>query len=105
MDVTIWDNTNTCNVSLDNMNSTEALANINRRKEPITTITILMSSVYDKLWYNTYEECDSWHNVLETMKGYQEWDDSPNILEDKSPNYESQSEHIKPDFYIGDRQT
>ena len=38
------------------------------------------------------------------MNGYQEWDNLPNILEDTSPNYESVSEHNKPDLYIGDCQ-
>ena len=87
------------------MSDTEALANIDGTKESITTTTTLASSVYDKIWYNTYTECDLWHDVLETMNGYQEWDDLPNILEDTSPNYESTSEHIKPDFYIGNCQT
>ena len=50
-------------------------------------------------------ECDSWHNVLETINSYQEWEDTPNIIEDTSPNYESASDHIKPDSYIGNCQT
>ena len=62
----------------------------------------LTSSVYDKIWYNTHEECDSWYDVLETMENYQEWDNPSNILEDTSPNYEPASDHIKPDFYISD---
>ena len=57
-----------------------------------------MSSIYNELWYNAHEECDLWHNVLETKNGYQELDDSPNILEDTSPNFETPSEHIRPDF-------
>ena len=64
-----------------------------------------MSTVYNKIWYNTHEECDLWHNVLETMDGYQEQDDLPINLEDTNPDYESPKEHIKPDFYISNRQT
>ena len=101
----IWDKITPCDVSLDNMSGTEALANIDGTKESIPTTITLTSSVYDKIWYDIHEECNSWHNILETMKGYQEWDNPPKILEDTSPNYESASEHIKPDFYIDDCQT
>ena len=65
MDDAIWDNTNPCDVSLDNMNCTEALANIHGTIESITTTTTLMSSAYDKIWYNTNKECDLWHDILE----------------------------------------
>ena len=64
-----------------------------------------MLSVYNKIWYNAHEEYDVWHDVLETMDGYQEWDDPPTILEDTSSNYESPNEYIQPEFYIGDCQT
>ena len=87
------------------MNGTEVLANIHGSKELIDTTTTLMSGVYNKIWYDIHEEYDLWHNVQETMNGYQEWDDQPNIIEDTSPNYESPSEHIEPDFHIGDSQT
>ena len=80
------------------MNGTEALANIHGTKESIADITTLVSSVYNEIWYNVHEDCDLWHDVLETMNGYQEWDDSPIILEDTSPSYESLSEHIEPGF-------
>ena len=105
IDDAIWDTTNPCKVFLDDTNSTEALANINVTKELITTTTLSMSTVYNKIWYNAHEEYDLWHDVLEIMDGYQEWDDPPTILEDISPNYESSKEHIEPDFYISDRQT
>ena len=64
-----------------------------------------MPSVYDEIWYNTHEECDSWYNVPETMNGYQKWDDPPNILGNTSHNYESASGLIKPDFYVGNHKT
>ena len=64
-----------------------------------------MSTTSNKIWYDAHEEYDSWHDVLENMDGYQEWDDSPTILEDTSPNYESLKGYIEPDFYIRDRQT
>ena len=85
MDDAIWDNTNPCNASFDNMSGTKTLANIEGTKELIATTTTLTSSVYDKIWYSTHEECDLWFNVLETMDDYQEWDDQPKILEDTSP--------------------
>ena len=84
MDDVIWDNTNSCNVSLDDMNDTEALVNINQKN----------NHHYD----NTYD-------VLETMNGCQECGDPPNIIEHTSPDYESLSEYIEPNFYIGDCQT
>ena len=100
MDDAIWDYINSYNVSLDNMNGTEALANIDGTKESIATSTTLTSSVYDEIWYNTHEEYDSWHDILETINVYQEWDDPPNILEDTSPNYESASKHINQIFIL-----
>ena len=105
MDNAIWDNLNSCKASLDNMNGTGALANIHGTKESIATTTTLMSSVYNEIWQDTHEECDSWHDILETMNVYQEWDDLSNVLEDTSTNYEPLSEHIKPDFNIGNCQT
>ena len=87
------------------MSGTEDLVNIDGTKESITTTTTLKSSVYDEIWYNAHEECGSWYDVPETMDGYQEWDNPSTILEDTSPNYKSASNHIKPEFYIGDRQT
>ena len=56
----VWDNTNPCDVSLDNISGTEDLVNIDGTKESITTTTTLTASVYDKIWYNTHEEYDSW---------------------------------------------
>ena len=80
MDDAIWNNTNPYNVSLDDMSGTEDLVNINGTKESIATTTILTSSVYDEIWYNTHEECNLWYDVPETMNNYQEWDNPPNIL-------------------------
>ena len=101
----IWDNTNPCDVSLNNTNGTETLANTNVTKESITTTTTSMFTPYHEIWYNTHEECDSWHDVLETLDDYQEWNYPPTILEDTSHNNESPKEHIEPDFNIGDCQT
>ena len=87
------------------MSDTEDLTNIDRTKESIATTTTLTSSIYDEIWYNTHEICDLWYNIPETLNGYQEWDDPPNILEDTNPNYEFESGHIKPDFCINNCQT
>ena len=100
-----WDNTNPWNVSLDDANGTETLANVDVTKESIVTTTTSMSTKDDKIWYNAHEECDSWHDVPETMDNYKEWDDPPIILKDTSNNNESQKEHMEPDFYIGECQT
>ena len=70
MDDDIWDNTNPCNVSLDNMSNTEDLVNIDRTKESIATTTTLTPSVYDEIWYNTHEECNLWYDVPETMDNH-----------------------------------
>ena len=50
IDDAIWNNENPCNVSIDNTNGTEALANIHMTKESIATTTTPMSSVYNKIW-------------------------------------------------------
>ena len=42
MDDTIWDNTNPCDVSLDNMSGTEDLANIDGTKESIATLPYIV---------------------------------------------------------------
>merc|ERR1712238_195446 len=48
----------------------------------------------DEIWYDTHAECDSWYDVLETMNGYQEWDDPPsddtNNTNDKDEDEERQ---------------
>ena len=105
MDDAIQDNTNPCDVYLDNVSGTEDLVNIDGTKESIAITTALTSSIYDKIWYDTHQEFDSWYDVPEIMNNYQEWDNPPNILEDTRPNYESVNDHIKPDFYIGNCQT
>ena len=55
MNDAIWDNTNPCDVTYDDMSGTEDLVNIDGTKESTVTTTTLMSSVYDKIWYNTHE--------------------------------------------------
>ena len=57
-DNAIWDNTNPYNISLNNPNGTENVANIDVTKEPIFTTTISMSTEEKELWYNTHEEYD-----------------------------------------------
>ena len=55
IDDAIWDNTNPCNLSLDNTNDTAALANIDVSKELIVTTTTSVSTKDDKIWYNAHE--------------------------------------------------
>ena len=64
-----------------------------------------MSHDNDETWFDAYEEFDLWHNTPETMDNYKEWDKPPNILEDIGVINESMNEHIKPDFYISERQS
>ena len=49
MDDAVWDNTNPWDISLEDINGTEALVNIHGIKESITSTTTLMSSVYNKI--------------------------------------------------------
>ena len=46
----IWDNTNSWNVTLDNTNGTEVLANVDVTKESIITTTASMVTEDDKIW-------------------------------------------------------
>ena len=92
-----WDNTDPCDVSLDNASGTEDPANVDVTKKLVATTTTPMSTEDDKTWYNANEENDSWHEVLETMHNFQEWNDPPFILKDTSKN-KSTEEHIEPDF-------
>mmetsp|Transcript_3771 Transcript_3771/g.4076 ORF Transcript_3771/g.4076 Transcript_3771/m.4076 type:complete len:179 (+) Transcript_3771:294-830(+) len=55
----IWDNTNPCDVYLDNTSGTEALANVDVTKELIVTTRTSMSTKDDKIWCNAHEECYS----------------------------------------------
>ena len=104
-DDTIWDNTDPCNVSLDDTSGIEGLANVDVTKESVATTTTSMSTKDDKIWYNANKEYDSWHKVAKTMDNYQEWNDSPIIFKNTNKNNESTEEHIELDFYIGERQT
>ena len=36
----------------------------------------------NKIWYNTNEEYDLWHNDAETMDNYQEWINPPTVVGD-----------------------
>ena len=104
-DDAILDNTNPCDVSLDDIDGTETVASIDITKESTITTTTSMSTKDDELWFNAHEESDSWYDTPETMNKYKEWDNLPNILEETSIINESPNKHIQPDFYIGKRQT
>ena len=100
----IWNNTDPCDVSLDNKGGTKGSVSIDVTKEPVkatttpmsikidnntnvaqdsvTIITTPMSIEDDKTWYDANEEYDLWHNAAETMVNYQEWVDSPTVLGD-----------------------
>ena len=69
-DDVIWDNTDPCDVSLDDINGIEDPANMDVTKESVATTTTPMSTEDDKTWYNANEEYDSWHEVAETMDNY-----------------------------------
>ena len=103
-DDAIWDNNKPCNSSLEDIDGTETAASIDFTKESIVTMTVFMSTEDDELWSNVHEESNLLYNVPETMDNYQEWDNSPNILQDTSIISQSPKEHIKLDFSIGKRQ-
>ena len=54
-DDAIWDNTNPCNIFLDDTSVTEVLANVDMTKESIVTTTTSMSTKDDEIWYNAHE--------------------------------------------------
>ena len=93
----IWDNTHPWDVTLYDTSGAQAqaLVNVEVTKESIVTITTSISTKDKEIWYNAHEECDSWHNVPETMDNYKKWEDPPFILEDTSINNESPKEHIE----------
>ena len=106
---TIWDNTNSYNVSFDTTDDAEVTTSIHVTKESTLTTTISMSNDDDESWFDAHEEFDSWYNTSETMDNYKEWDKQPNILQNNSINNESPNKlfhkHIEPDFYISEIQT
>ena len=93
-----WDDTDPCNVFLDNISYTEDLANVDLIEGSVATTTIPMSTKDNNIRYIIIEEYDLQYEVAETMDNYQEWDYPLIILEDTSKNNESPKEHIKPDF-------
>ena len=94
-DDSIWNNTDPCDVSLDNASDTKSPVSIDVTKEPVKTTTTpmsmsieidnninaaqnsaastttLISTETDKTSYNANEEYNSWHNAVETMDNYQ----------------------------------
>ena len=58
-----------------------------------------------RVWFDAHEDFYSWYYTQETMENNKEWDKPPNILEDIGVINESMNEHIKPDFYISERQS
>ena len=48
---------------------------------------------------------DLWYNTPETMDNYQERDNPPNIIGDRSNISGSLNKHIEQDFYISKCQT
>ena len=83
-------NIDSCNISLDNTSEPEEPVNTtmtttsirsednsNTTQESIGSTVISMSEEYNKTWYDTNEEYDSWNDAIETMDNYQEWVDPP----------------------------
>ena len=81
----IWNNTGSCDVSLDNTSdskepvnstttptSTKIENNANATQDSVATTTTIMSEENDEIWYNTNKEYDSWYDAAETMDNYQE---------------------------------
>ena len=91
----MWKNTNPCDVLLDNTSDSEEPVNSTMTTTPIgieynskvtqdsvATTTIIMSAEYNKTWYNTNVEYDSWPNAAETMDNFQEWINPPTVVRD-----------------------
>ena len=94
-DDSIWNNTDPCDISLDDTSDTkgpvrtdvtkksvkatttpmsvEIDTNTNVAQDLVTTTTTPMSIEDDKTWYDDNEQYDWWHNVAETMDKYQRW--------------------------------
>ena len=125
-DDSIWNNTDPCDVSLDDTRDTEGPVSIDMTKEPVKTTTTPMSIKIDnntnvaqdsvattttpmaiendKTWYDANEEYDSWYNAAETMDNYQEWADPPTILGDTDKT-DPINGHIKPHIHEGKHHT
>ena len=91
-DDSIWNNTDPCDVYLDNTSDIEGPVSIdvtkgpvkatttpmwikidnntNVAQNPVTTTTTPMSIEDDETWYDANEENDLWHNATETMNNY-----------------------------------
>ena len=112
----LWDNTNPCDVSFDIVDDAEITTSIyitnkstyDCRKldylDPVK-VTTSVSQDNDKPWLDAQEDFDSWYDTSETMNDYNKWYKPPDIHEDIGISNEFINEHIKPDFYIGKRQT
>ena len=103
-DGSIWNNTDPCDISLENTSDTKGPVSIDVTKESVkatitpmsieidnninvaqysvTTTNTPMPIEDDKTWYDSNEESDLWHEAAETMDNYQEWVDPPTILGD-----------------------
>ena len=86
-------NTNPCDVFLDDtsdseepVNSTMTTLSIgikNKSKttqDSVATTATTMLGENNETWYDTYEEYDSWHDAIETMDNYQEWIIPPTVV-------------------------
>ena len=104
-DDAIGDNTDPCNVSLDDTSGIEDLANVDVTEESVVTTATPMSTKDNNTWYNAIEKYISWYGVAEAMGNYQEWKNPPIILKDTTNDNEFPIGHIEQDFYLGKRQT
>ena len=114
----IWNNTNPCDVSLDNTSNSEEPVNSTSTTTSIgiennsnatqnsvdTTTTIIMSEENEEIWYNTNKEYDLWHDATETMDNYQEWISPPTIVGDTN-TINPIINYIDPHIHQGDEHT
>ena len=73
--------------------------------QELLQVTVSMSHKADESWFDAQKDFDSWHDTLETMDNYDEWDEPPTTYGVVGINNEYTNEYIKSDFYIRERQT
>ena len=112
----IWDHTNPCDVSIDSVDNAEIITNSHIMEESVSTcrksdspellqVVVSMSYEDDKSWFDAYEDIDSWYDASETLDKYDKWNKPPNTDDVDGINNEPINKCIKPDLYIGKRQT
>ena len=113
----IWNNTDPCDVSLDNTSNSEGPVNStstptstkiennsNMTQESVATTTTNMLEENNKTWYNINEEYNSWHDAAEIINNYQKWINPQTVVGDTDMT-DPIIKHIKPCIHQDDQHT